>query len=92
MGKTFVKPKMVDDKVFVKRSKPHRPDRCDKIPAARPKSAPADRLVSQSQEPEKNKVPFLAFGCGVNSRNLGNKKTFNVRATSAVRFKNCRER
>lgn len=81
MGKTFLKPKPADDKVFVKCSRPRRPDRVKKIPKCRPVSAPLSRpqsdLMAKSQ-------PFLNYGCGDRELETGDKKTFNVRASSAV--------
>lgn len=83
MGKTFIKPQKVDEKIFVKKSKPRRPDRLNKVPRIqiRPKSAPASR--QSNQEPAKSQ-PFLAYGCGAAERETSTKKTFNVRASSAV--------
>ena len=81
MGKTFSKPKQAGDKMFVSRSKPHRPDRQGKVPRARPKSAPSARPLAQGVEINQ---PFYNFGSGTNDTCTGDKKTFNVRASSAV--------
>lgn len=83
MGKTFIKPQKVDEKIFVKKSRPRRPDRINKVPRIqiRPKSAPSSR--QSNREPTKSQ-PFLAYGCGDNERETSTKKTFNVRASSAV--------
>ena len=83
VGKTFVKAQKVDEKIFVKKSKPRRPDRLNKVPRIqiRPNSAPASR--QSNQEPAKSQ-PFLAYGCGAAERETSTKKTFNVRASSAV--------
>ncbi|KAH3794448.1 uncharacterized protein LOC127836984 [Dreissena polymorpha] len=82
-GKTFLKPKQVDEKVFVKRLKPRRPDRVSNPAAARPQSAPSRRPKSASS-PAPPPQPFLNYGSGSNDQTLGDKKTFNVRASSAV--------
>ena len=89
MGKTFVKPQKVDEKTFVRKSKPRRPDRLNKIPRLqiRPKSAPPSR--QSNQEPVRSQ-PFLAYGCGADERETSTKKTFNIRASSAV-SRNCTE-
>lgn len=81
LGKTFVKPKAAEDKLFVKCSRPRRPDRQNKLPKCRPQSAPGSRPVSQSVETTK---PFYNFGAGSKDTSTGDKKTFNVRASSAV--------
>lgn len=83
VGKTFVKPQKVDEKTFVRKSKPRRPDRLNKIPKLqiRPKSAPPSR--QSNQEPVRSQ-PFLAYGCGADERETSTKKTFNIRASSAV--------
>ncbi|XP_045181996.2 centriole, cilia and spindle-associated protein-like [Mercenaria mercenaria] len=81
LGKTFLKPKQADHKVFVKRSKPLRPDRQGKVPRARPQSAPSARPLAQGVETKK---PFYNYGAGTDNTCTGNKKTFNVRASSAV--------
>lgn len=83
LGKTFVKPQKVDEKTFVRKSKPRRPDRLNKIPKLqiRPKSAPQSR---QSDQEPSHSQPFLAYGCGAEERETNTKKTFNVRASSAV--------
>lgn len=67
--------------MFVKCSKPRRPDRQGKVPQARPQSAPSARPLAQGVE---NSQPFLNFGCGSSNRSLGDKKTFNVKAACAV--------
>lgn len=81
LGKTFVTPKQADDKVFVKSVKPRRPDRVNKVPRSRPQSAPASRPASQQVA---KSHPFYNYGCGDRERETGDKKTFNVRASSAV--------
>ncbi|XP_060596424.1 centriole, cilia and spindle-associated protein-like isoform X1 [Ruditapes philippinarum] len=81
LGKTFAKPKQADDKVFVSKIKPHRPDRQGKIPRARPQSAPSARPLAQGVV---TMNPFYNFGSGTNDACTGDKKTFNVRASSAV--------
>jgi len=92
VGKTFAQPKAADDKLFVKRIKPQRPDRA-RIPL-RPKSAPSSRpksaLPTSASEkeaaPSSHAQPFYNYGCGAGNRELGDKKTFNVRASTAVGF------
>ena len=87
VGKTFLKPKMVEEKVFVQR-KPRRPDRLCKVPKARPQTAPSSRprtAVSFDHANDKVK-PFMNYGGGADDLSLGAKKTFNVRASSAVSF------
>ena len=94
VGKTFIKPQKVDEKMFVKKSRPKRPDRLNKVPRlqVRPKSAPPPQ--QSAKEPAKPK-PFIAYGCGSAEKETGVQKTFNVRASSAVstvnlkKFANC---
>ena len=83
MGKTFIKPQKVDEKMFVKKSRPKRPDRLNKVPRlqVRPKSAPPPQ--QSAKEPAKPK-PFIAYGCGSAEKETGVQKTFNVRASSEV--------
>ena len=83
VGKTFIKPQKVDEKIFVKKSRPRRPDRLNKVPRlqVRPKSAPPAQ--QPAKEPAKHQ-PFIAYGCGAAERETGIQKTFNVRASSAV--------
>lgn len=92
VGKTFLKPKVVEEKVFVKR-KPRRPDRLGKLPKCRPQSAPSFRPKSAASEKVQDKgskaEPFMNYGGGAVDRSLGDKKTFNVRASSAVRDPLC---
>lgn len=79
LHKTFVKPKKSVQKDFGKVPRPKRPDRQDKIPRARPTSAPALRGTCTARS-----EPFVAYGCGARDDTLGEKKTFNIRASSAV--------
>lgn len=86
-----MKPKVVEEKAFVQQ-RPRRPDRVGKLPLARPASAPSARPKSAASEKPgaKPKVenngeqPFYNYGGGAVDRTLGEKKTFNVRASSAV--------
>ncbi|XP_052766072.1 uncharacterized protein LOC128207277 [Mya arenaria] len=93
LGKTFAKPKVTDEKCFVKRSKPRRPDRVGKLSGARPLSAPGARPKSAPPPATANERPvsqagpshpFYNYGGGAGNRVLGDKKTFNVRASAAV--------
>lgn len=83
LGKPCIKPQKVDEKTFIRKSKPRRPDRLNRVPRIqiRPKSAPTSR--QSDQEPAKSE-PFLAYGCGAHGWETSTKKTFNVRASSAV--------
>lgn len=88
LGKTFVMPKQADDKLFVKRDRPCRPDRVPmeptkKVPIqkVRPSSAPSKR---SARKVEHSSGVFVNYGCGSDERTTGEKTTFNVRASSAV--------
>lgn len=92
VGKTFVKPKVVEEQAFFKR-RPKRPDRLCKMPKARPQSAPGSRPKSAATEkPASGSKPFYNYGGGAVDESLGQKKTFNVRASSAVSNKETLDR
>ncbi|KAJ8308347.1 hypothetical protein KUTeg_013221, partial [Tegillarca granosa] len=77
----LLKPKKVDDKTFVCKSKPRRPDRevRPKSSPTRPVSAPATYVSYDNNRP-----PFCAYGGGNSVTVTGQQRTFNVRASKQV--------
>ncbi|KAK3092855.1 hypothetical protein FSP39_007979 [Pinctada imbricata] len=88
----IIKPKCLNDKTFIKRSKPRRPDRTQTIPL-RPKSAaPPKRAKSSKPRPKSavplaesvDRPPFYLYGSGDSERATGIKRTHNVHCSTDI--------
>jgi len=78
----ILKPKKVDEKVFVKRSEQQKANgkKSNRVASSRPKTAPATQTSTETGK----RAPFLLYGCGVSERVLGAQRTHNVRSSTAV--------